>query len=108
MAFVLLLSALPGAAALAQADRKETPETRLLRTPDIDKDRIVFVYGGDLWLVGAEGGTARRLTSDPGEELSPKFSPDGRWIAFTGQYGGNRQVYVISADGGMPRQLTFH
>jgi tricorn protease len=104
MAFVLLLSGLPGTAVPAQNEG----ETRLLHTPDIHKDQIVFVYGGDLWLVGAEGGVARRLTSDPGEELSPKFSPDGRWIAFTGQYGGNRQVYVISAEGGAPRQLTFH
>jgi tricorn protease len=80
----------------------------MLRFPDIDKDTIVFSYGGDLWLVGAEGGTARRLTADAGEELFPKFSPDGRQIAFTGQYGGNRQVFVMSVDGGAPRQLTFH
>jgi tricorn protease len=83
-------------------------ETRLLRYPDISKDTIAFVYAGDVWLADAKGGEARRLTSDPGQELFPKFSPDGRWIAFTGQYTGIRQVYVISVDGGMPRQLTFH
>ena len=95
----LLLSA---AAVLAQEE-----ETRLLRYPDIAGDRIAFVYGGDLWVADAAGGTARQLTSHPGEELFPKFSPDGKWIAFTGQYNDNRQVHVISADGGMPRQLTF-
>src|SRR6185295_12704126 len=97
-ALLLLLPALAGAQAAG--------ETRLLRYPDIYKDTIAFVYGGDIWLAG--GGPARRLTSDPGEELFPKFSPDGRSIAFTGQYSGTRQVYVISVDGGMPRQLTFH
>jgi tricorn protease len=100
----LAAAALLPAAAFAQTDGG----TRLLRYPDINKDKIAFVYGGDLWLAGADGGAARRLTSDPGDELFPKFSPDGKWIAFTGEYGGNHQVYVISVDGGMPRQLTFH
>jgi tricorn protease len=79
----------------------------LLRYPDIHGDKVVFVYGGDLWLADAAGGTARRLTSDRGEELFPKFSPDGRQVAFTGQYSGTRQVHVIDVDGGAPRQLTF-
>ena len=83
-------------------------ETRLLRFPDIHKDTLAFVYAGDLWIAPAEGGTARRLTSSPGQELFPKFSPDGRDVAFTGQYNGTRQVYVISVNGGTPRQLTFH
>jgi tricorn protease len=83
-------------------------DSRLLRYPDIHGDEIVFVYGGDLWVVEAAGGTARRLTSHPGLELFPKFSPDGKWIAFSGEYGGNRQVFVIGAQGGAPRQLTFH
>ncbi|HVT60077.1 MAG TPA: PDZ domain-containing protein [Thermoanaerobaculia bacterium] len=83
-------------------------ESRLLRYPDIHGDRIAFVYGGDIWVVGTEGGVARRLTSHPGLELFPKFSPDGKWIAFTGEYSGSRQVHLISADGGPPRQLTFH
>ncbi len=82
--------------------------TRLLLYPDASADKITFVYGGDVWVVEATGGTARRLTSGPGEELFPKFSPDGRWIAFTGQYAGTRQVYVISVDGGEPRQLTYY
>jgi tricorn protease len=82
--------------------------TRLLRHPDIHGDRIVFSYGGDLWMADAHGGDARRLTSDAGLEYFPKFSPDGRWIAFTGEYSGTRQVHVISAEGGAPRQLTFY
>ena len=82
--------------------------TRLLRQPDIHGDQIAFVYAGDLWVVSAKGGDARRLTSDDGMEYFPKFSPDGRWIAFTGDYSGSRQVFVISVDGGAPRQLTFY
>jgi tricorn protease len=81
---------------------------RLLRFPDIHGDMIAFVYAGDIWTVPAAGGTARRLTSHPGLELFPKFSPDGSLIAFSGEYDGTRQVYVISVDGGEPRQLTFH
>jgi tricorn protease len=82
--------------------------TRLLRYPDLYGDRLVFCYGGDLWTAPAAGGTAIRLTAHPGLELFPKFSPDGRWIAFTGQYDGDEQVYVIPAGGGVPRQLTFY
>jgi tricorn protease len=82
-------------------------EGRLLRFPDIYKDRIVFSYGGDLWLVPSSGGVARRITSDPGLELFPKFSPDGQRIAFTGQYDGNFNVYVMSSEGGQPNQLTY-
>ena len=81
---------------------------RLLRFPDIHGDMIAFVYAGDIWTVPAAGGTARRLTSHAGLELFPKFSPDGRWIAFSGEYDGTRQVFVISVDGGEPRQLTYH
>ena len=82
--------------------------TRLLRQPDIHGDTVAFVYGGDLWVASARGGDARRLTSGAGMEYFPKFSPDGRWIAFTGDYSGSRQVFVISVDGGTPRQLTFY
>lgn len=82
-------------------------ESRLMRFPDVHKDRIVFVYAEDLWLVPTEGGMARRLTSDAGAELFPKFSPDGQMIAFTGQYDGNTDVFVIPAEGGEPKRLTF-
>jgi tricorn protease len=83
-------------------------EARLLRYPDIHGNTIAFVYAGDIWLVPVEGGDAHRLTTGAGLELFPKFSPDGKWIAFTGQYSGNNQVYVISVEGGIPQQLTFH
>jgi tricorn protease len=91
----------------AQANPPEMKEGRLLRFPDIYKDKIVFSYAGDLWLVPSEGGVARRITTNPGLEIFPKFSPDGSRIAFTGQYDGNSNVYVIPSDGGEPKQLTF-
>jgi tricorn protease len=96
-ALAALLLATPDAAA-----------TKLLRFPDIHGDRVVFTYAGDLWSAPAAGGTARQLTTHPGVELFPKFSPDGRWVAFTGQYEGDEQVYVVPAAGGVPRQLTFY
>ena len=83
-------------------------EGRLMRFPDIYKDKIAFMYGGDLWLAASAGGVARRITSHPGRELFPKFSPDGKWLAFTGQYDGNFNVYVMPAEGGQPKQLTFY
>ncbi|MGB7132696.1 MAG: PDZ domain-containing protein [Candidatus Sulfotelmatobacter sp.] len=84
------------------------PEGRLLRFPDVSKDKIVFSYGGDLWLVSRDGGTAARITTAPGQELFGKFSPDGKWIAFTGQYDGNYNVYIMSAEGSEPKPLTFN
>lgn len=83
-------------------------QTKLLRFPDIHGDKVVFTYAGDLWLASTSGGLATRLTSHPGVELFAKFSPDGNWIAFTGQYDGDEQVYVIPATGGVPKQLTFY
>jgi tricorn protease len=99
----LLLIVAAASPALAQTGS----EGRLMRFPDICKDKIVFSYAGDLWLVPSAGGDARRITSSPGLELFPKFSPDGKWIAFTGQYDGNFNVYVMPAEGGQPKQLTF-
>ena len=83
-------------------------ETRLLRFPDICNDRVVFTYGGDLWTVPAQGGTAIRLTAGPGLQQSAKFSPDCTQIAFTGEYSGEDQVYVMPANGGVPTQLTYY
>jgi tricorn protease len=83
-------------------------QTRLLRFPDVHGNQVVFTYAGDLWTVAATGGTAVRLTAHPGLELFAKYSPDGKWIAFTGQYDGDEQVYVIPATGGVPRQLTYY
>ncbi|MDR2845076.1 MAG: PDZ domain-containing protein, partial [Puniceicoccales bacterium] len=82
--------------------------TKLLRYPDIHRDTVVFSHGGDLWKASANGGTATRLTAHAGQEVFPRFSPDGQWIAFTGQYDGDEQVYVIPVTGGIPRQLTFY
>jgi len=82
--------------------------TQLLRQPTISTENIVFVYANDLWQVSRQGGDAVRLTTDEGEESLPHYSPDENWIAFTGQYHGNTDVYVIPAEGGSPRRLTWH
>ncbi len=82
--------------------------TKLLRFPDIHGDQVVFCYAGDIWKASSKGGVATRLTAHAGQEIFPKFSPDGNWIAFTGQYDGDEQVYIIPAKGGLPRQLTYY
>jgi tricorn protease len=82
-------------------------EGRFMRTPAIHADRIVFTYENDLWLVGSSGGPARRITSAPGAEYAATFSPDGKWIAFTGTYDGMPSVYLIPSDGGEPQRLTY-
>ena len=89
--------------------------TRLLRQPDAAAGQVVFAYGADLWIASrtaaAEGAVApapRRLTAFPGVERDPKFSPDGTLVAFTGEYDGNVDVYVVPAAGGTPRRLTWH
>lgn len=104
LAVLLFLAPAP----LSLAAPPESSGTRLLRYPDIHRGKVAFVYAGDIWIVNAAGGVARRLTSHLGQELFPKFSPDGQWIAFSGEYGGNRQVFLIRADGGTPRQLTYY
>ncbi|HEX4544570.1 MAG TPA: PDZ domain-containing protein [Candidatus Acidoferrum sp.] len=83
----------------------ETP--LLAHSPTLSKTQVVFAYGGYLWSVPREGGDARQLTTG-GHEGLPVFSPDGNWIAFTGQYDGNIDVFVIPADGGEPKRLTWH
>ncbi|MGB8456113.1 MAG: DPP IV N-terminal domain-containing protein, partial [Candidatus Acidiferrum sp.] len=106
-ATMVCLSPLPAHAQPATvADQAPPGPTRLLRFADISKDKVVFAYAGDLWIAAREGGAARRLTSHVGDELYPKFSPDGKWIAFTGEYDGNPDVYVISVEGGEPKRLT--
>ena len=83
-------------------------EPLLLRRPALSKTHIVFVYAGDLWRVPRAGGEAVRLTSGAGNETDPAFSPDGTRIAFTGEYDGNVDVFVIGAAGGLPKKLTWH
>jgi tricorn protease len=90
--------------ALAQ---QRDDEARLLRFPAVHDQTVVFSYAGNLYTVGADGGIARRLTSHDGYEMFAHFSPDGKTLAFTGQYDGNTEVYVMPAEGGVPRRLTF-
>ncbi|MDY6801207.1 MAG: hypothetical protein SVU94_08290, partial [Bacteroidota bacterium] len=85
---------------------KAENDVRLLRFPDINNDIIAFVYAGDIWTVEANGGDAKRLTSHKGMELFPKISPNGQWIAFSAEYSGSRQVYIMPSEGGTPKQLT--
>lgn len=80
---------------------------RFMTYPTISGDTIVFTYEGDLWSVPVAGGPARRLTSHPGAEEAARFSPDGKWIAFRGQYDGTPQVYVMPASGGVPTRVTW-
>ena len=82
--------------------------TGYYRYPALSGDRVVFAAEGDLWEVPATGGSATRLTTHEGSEAFPKFSPDGQWLAFSGEYQGNLDVYVMPADGGEPQRLTFH
>jgi len=101
------------AAETAEPKAEEKPEKKdagagMLRNPDIHNDKVVFVHGGDLWLTSSEGGVARRLTSHPGPETFPKFSPDGKSIAFSAFYDGNLDVYVIPSEGGEPQRMTWH
>ncbi len=98
-----ILAALIPLAAARASDRPV-----LLRYPTIHGNDVVFVAAGNLWRVARTGGRATRLTSDPGQDIMPRFSPDGRWIAYTASYQGNQDVYVIPAAGGEARRLTFH
>ena len=95
-------------AAAVVAAQTARAQTKLLRFPDIFGNEVVFCYASDIWKAPATGGTAVRLTAHPGIEVFPKFSPDGKWIAFTGQYDGDEQVYVIPSAGGVPKQLTYY
>jgi tricorn protease len=84
------------------------PETLLLKQPTVSATEIAFVYAGELWIADLDGSRPRRLTAQKGRKLSPQFSPDGAWIAFSGNYDGNLSVYVVSREGGEPRRLTYH
>ncbi|MBO4570483.1 MAG: PD40 domain-containing protein [Bacteroidales bacterium] len=99
-AFALLLSTMAVAAA-------SSDEARLLRYPGVGGDNIVFTYAGDLFRVGIDGGDAVRLTSHVGFEAFARISPDGKTIAFTGQYDGNTEVYTLPVTGGEPRRITY-
>jgi tricorn protease len=100
---------LAAACALAHPSflRAQQDEARLLRFPAIHDQMLAFSYAGNLYTASASGGVARRLTSHDGYEMFAHYSPNGKWLAFTGQYDGNTEVYVMPAEGGSPRRLTF-
>ena len=97
-------------AASANADENvsDAQPTKLLRYPDVYQDQVVFCYAGDVWKSDFDGRNVVRITAHQGLEEFPKFSPDGKYIAFTGQYDGSDQVYVVSSDGGEPKRLTYY
>lgn len=101
LAAVIAILAVSGAPTQAE-------ETRLLRMPSIGERHVVFVYANDVWVAGRDGGDARRLTTADGAETNPRLSPDGKLVAFSGQYDGNTDVYVVPVEGGEPRRLTWH
>jgi len=103
---LLLVAVVACVAALAAAPANES--TRLLRSPTVSATEIAFAYANNIWVVERAGGSARRVTSFQGQTINPRFSPDGKWIAFTGDYAGNTDAYVVPATGGEPRRLTWH
>ncbi|MBL4592006.1 MAG: PD40 domain-containing protein [Phycisphaerales bacterium] len=87
---------------------QDQPNSGMFRYPDVSKDNIVFVYANDLWMVSRKGGQARPVASPAGQEQYPKFSPDQKTIAFVGNYEGDRDLYTVDADGGIPYRVTHH
>ncbi len=102
-ALLLIFGLTPAAGAAV-----DTRDTVFLSQPAVSAGRIAFTYAGDLWTADLDGGNPRRLTADLGIESNPVFSPDGRWLAFSGQYDGNTDVYIMPAEGGVPKRLTWH
>jgi len=105
---VLFAFLVPLPSVSAQTNEGLWLDAAMLRYPDVGTDKIVFLYANDLWLVSRDGGRAVPLASPPGEERFPKFSPDGKTIAFVGNYDGNRDLYTIPANGGVPFRVTHH
>jgi tricorn protease len=92
----------------AFASEWDASPTRMLRSPTVSAKQIAFAYAQNIWVVDRAGGEARRLSSFQGQVSNPRFSPDGKWIAFSGDYAGNLDVYLIPAEGGEPKRLTWH
>ncbi|MGE0130481.1 MAG: PDZ domain-containing protein [Blastocatellales bacterium] len=105
LALLVLLAVVSVDASFSSA---QSNKPLLMRQPAMSRTSIVFVYAGDLWIVNREGGEASRLTTGVGNETSPRFSPDGTTVAFTGEYDGNVDLYTVSATGGVPKRLTYH
>ncbi len=103
--FSMLLLSL---AAVQPAYPIDLNDTRLLSQPALSETHIAFVYAGDLWIARRDGSGVRRLTTHLGSESSPRFSPDGQYIAFSAQYDGNTDVYLVPVEGGVPKRLTWH
>ncbi|HSR50845.1 MAG TPA: PDZ domain-containing protein [Acidobacteriota bacterium] len=93
---------------LAASGPDQVQAPYLLQEPTLSSTHIVFAFGDDLWIVDRSGGDARRLTTGEGAESNPYFSPDGQWVAFTGNYDGNTDAFIVPAQGGIPERLTFH
>src|SRR3989440_7561798 len=105
---ILLFASIFSLLSISAASAQSLPNTtRLLRFPTTNDREIVFCYAGELYTVGKDGGVARRLTGGPGYTSFPRFSPDGKQVAFTSEYDGNREVYAMPADGGTPKRLTI-
>src|SRR6266700_3349531 len=96
--FVLLASREPSAAG----------PIRLARHPDYHAGKVTFSYLGDIWIANEDGSNVQRLTDNTAREIYPRFSPNGKWIAFSSNRYGNNDVFVISTSGGTPRRLTYH
>jgi tricorn protease len=105
---LLSLGLLAFGSATILADAPRPVDGRMMRYPNVSSNQIAFTYAGDIWVVPKTGGTATRLSSPRGEELFPRFSPDGTELAFTGDYDGNQDIYVMPVTGGVPRRLTHH
>ena len=104
LAVLCALLAMP----LARPARAADDTTLMLRQPSVSAMQIAFAHAQNIWVVARAGGDAIRLTSFQGQASNPRFSPDGEWIAFSGEYAGNLDVYVVAATGGEPRRLTWH
>jgi len=109
---LVFVSAVPHpAVAQEAASKQEVPNSinaRILRYPAVSQSQIAFTYAGDIWLVQKTGGVATRLSSPPGEESFPRFSPDGSQLAYSGYYDGNMDIYVVPVTGGLPTRVTHH
>ncbi len=106
---LLILSVAVAHPATGRSASEANPDdTRLLAEPAISATHIAFTYAGDLWSAGIDGTGVRRLTAHAGAESRPRFSPNGQWVAFSGQYDGNTDVFIVPVEGGIPRRLTWH